>query len=72
MTTGQRCIIIAEGYYEWQTTQGENNKQPYFLYQENELEEDKLNGKDENWKGKCLVKLAGLFNLVKDVCIILS
>lgn len=30
---GHRCVIISDGYYEWQTTQTKN-RQPYFLYKE--------------------------------------
>lgn len=30
---GRRCVIIADGYYEWQTTQGKKH-QPYFLYKQ--------------------------------------
>lgn len=55
LVNGRRCVVLAEGYYEWQTTKGENNKQPYYLYQENAEEE-------KPWKGKTLVKFAGLFN----------
>lgn len=48
--------MLSEGYYEWQTTQGENNKQPFYLYQEIPDNDDKP------WKEKSLVKFAGLFN----------
>lgn len=57
LTNGQRCVVLAEGYYEWQTTKGENNKQPYYLYQE--VESDEQNKFPE---GKNLIKFAGLFN----------
>ena len=28
---GQRCIVLVDGFYEWQTTKP-GNKQPYFVY----------------------------------------
>lgn len=59
---GKRCVVVADGYYEWQTTQGENNKQPFFLYQEKNCVEES----QEIWNGKKLIKLAGLFNVVKE------
>nr|CAD7413655.1 unnamed protein product [Timema poppensis] len=29
---GNRCVIVCDGFYEWQTTKGKGNKQPYFIY----------------------------------------
>jgi putative SOS response-associated peptidase YedK len=29
---GQRCVVVCDGFYEWQTTKGKKNKQPYFVY----------------------------------------
>lgn len=81
LANGRRCIVLAEGYYEWQTTPGENNKQPYYLYQEpsSKLRAEECKEKDEDeveesekaeevkeeekpWKGKNLIKFAGIFN----------
>lgn len=31
---GRRCVVLADGYYEWQTTQGVTKHQPYFLYKD--------------------------------------
>ena len=28
---GQRCVILADGFFEWQSTPG-GKKQPYFVY----------------------------------------
>lgn len=28
---GQRCVVIADGYFEWQQQRG-NQKQPFFVY----------------------------------------
>lgn len=39
---GRRCFIIADGYYEWQTTQSAAKKQPYFLYKEPWVINDRL------------------------------
>ncbi|XP_017768037.1 PREDICTED: embryonic stem cell-specific 5-hydroxymethylcytosine-binding protein isoform X2 [Nicrophorus vespilloides] len=58
LMSGKRCVIITEGYYEWQTTPGENLKQPFFLYQN--PDGPKFESK------KNLIKLAGLFNISKD------
>lgn len=66
--SGKRCIVVADGYYEWQTTKGENNKQPYYVYQEENVDEDFLELKDQT-KNKNLIKLAGLFNVIKYACI---
>lgn len=27
-----RCVILCDGFYEWQSTKGEKEKQPYFIY----------------------------------------
>lgn len=27
---GQRCVVVADGFYEWNKT--ENGKQPYYIY----------------------------------------
>lgn len=32
LKNGKRCVVICEGYYEWQTTKDVKNKQPYFIY----------------------------------------
>ncbi|XP_008563468.1 PREDICTED: embryonic stem cell-specific 5-hydroxymethylcytosine-binding protein isoform X1 [Galeopterus variegatus] len=29
---GRRCVILADGFYEWQRCQGISQKQPYFIY----------------------------------------
>ncbi|PNF39144.1 hypothetical protein B7P43_G01326 [Cryptotermes secundus] len=29
---GQRCVVVCDGFYEWQTTKGNRSKQPYFIY----------------------------------------
>ncbi|XP_033104228.1 abasic site processing protein HMCES-like [Anneissia japonica] len=29
---GQRCVVLADGYYEWKSVTGSKKKQPYFIY----------------------------------------
>ncbi|VFV29912.1 Hypothetical predicted protein [Lynx pardinus] len=29
---GRRCVVLADGFYEWQRRQGTSHKQPYFIY----------------------------------------
>lgn len=29
---GKRCVVLCEGYYEWQTKKDTKNKQPYYIY----------------------------------------
>ncbi|KRT83195.1 hypothetical protein AMK59_4746 [Oryctes borbonicus] len=54
-----RCVIVAEGFYEWQTTPGAGNKQPYFIYQNPEEKESE--SEDTGSNGKYLMKMAGLW-----------
>ncbi|KAK9500940.1 hypothetical protein O3M35_002100 [Rhynocoris fuscipes] len=68
---GYRCIVICDGFYEWQTTKGKN-KQPYFIYnlQSNGLRPEILDNWNDNnwseskgWSGPLPLLMAGLFNL---------
>ncbi|KAL0276187.1 UNVERIFIED_CONTAM: hypothetical protein PYX00_003804 [Menopon gallinae] len=66
---GQRCVVVCDGFYEWQTTKGKD-KQPYFIYmpQVNDIkiEDEKTWSTDfnenEGWKGPNLLKMAALFD----------
>ncbi|XP_026481621.1 embryonic stem cell-specific 5-hydroxymethylcytosine-binding protein [Ctenocephalides felis] len=58
---GQRCVVLADGFYEWQT-EGDKSKlkTPYYIY----LPQDKES--TNSWSGVNLLKLAGLFNVWSD------
>ncbi|XP_063832322.1 abasic site processing protein HMCES [Ostrinia nubilalis] len=69
---GGRCIIIAEGFYEWQTTNKTSKiKQPYYIYAPQEenikVEDPKTWNNDYNeengWMGLRLLHMAGLYNV---------
>ncbi|CAG2063818.1 unnamed protein product [Timema podura] len=70
---GNRCVIVCDGFYEWQTTKGKGNKQPYFIYMhqpEGVRVEDPNTWSDEwseeeGWKGPKLLAMAGLFDIWK-------
>ncbi|XP_071443802.1 abasic site processing protein HMCES isoform X2 [Hetaerina americana] len=70
---GQRCVILCDGFYEWQTTKG-SQKQPYFIYapqNESIRVEDQSTWNDSwseecGWQGPQLLKLAGLFDVWKE------
>ncbi|XP_041080277.1 abasic site processing protein HMCES-like isoform X1 [Polyodon spathula] len=62
---GKRCVILADGFYEWKRQDKE--KQPYFIYfpQATRDEEEVLGveGEDsEEWRGWRLLTMAGLFD----------
>lgn len=61
LENGQRCVMIADGFYEWNTTKTE--KQPYYIYMrdpvkiENKVDE-KVEEKDrDSAVGKSTVEL---------------
>lgn len=62
LTSGKRCVILANGYYEWKSTVGENWKEPYFVYQTPNMENKNLSIHDN----KYIMKLAGLFNIIRE------
>ncbi|XP_005992610.1 abasic site processing protein HMCES [Latimeria chalumnae] len=59
---GQRCVILADGFYEWQRQKAE--KQPYFIYFPQTKEEQSKSEEtaEEEWKGWRLLTMAGLFD----------
>lgn len=67
---GRRCVVIADGYYEWQTSK--SGKQPYFIYfpQPPGIQIENQNWKNqktwhekEGWLGPRLLTMAGVFNI---------
>ncbi|XP_034231873.1 abasic site processing protein HMCES isoform X2 [Thrips palmi] len=70
-SNGRRCVVLCEGFYEWQTTKKESSvKQPYYIYapQNDEVKVEDPGSWDgewsetEGWKGPKLLKMAGLFS----------
>lgn len=70
---GQRCVVVCDGFYEWQTTKNTKTKQPYFIYMPQpdgvKIEDPNTWGTDfdeENgWKGPRLLQMAALFDVWK-------
>ncbi|NXP93530.1 HMCES protein, partial [Passerina amoena] len=58
---GKRCVVLADGFYEWQQQSG--GKQPYFIYfPQTKDATDKETEGDEEWKGWRLLTMAGIFD----------
>ncbi|NXP72991.1 HMCES protein, partial [Ramphastos sulfuratus] len=58
---GKRCVVLADGFYEWQQQSG--GKQPYFIYfpqTKDTVAEEKE--EDEEWRGWRLLTMAGIFD----------
>ncbi|KFP60368.1 UPF0361 protein C3orf37, partial [Cariama cristata] len=58
---GKRCVVLADGFYEWQRTHG--GTQPYFIYfpQTKDAVAEGKEG-DEEWRGWRLLTMAGIFD----------
>nr|XP_032657276.1 abasic site processing protein HMCES isoform X3 [Chelonoidis abingdonii] len=58
---GKRCVVLADGFYEWQQHNGK--KQPYFIYFP-QPKQEMADGKDDDdeWKGWRLLTMAGIFD----------
>ncbi|XP_075570029.1 abasic site processing protein HMCES isoform X3 [Pelecanus crispus] len=54
---GKRCVVLADGFYEWQQQSG--GKQPYFIYFPQTKDEKEG---DEEWRGWRLLTMAGIFD----------
>ncbi|XP_078399154.1 abasic site processing protein HMCES [Cetorhinus maximus] len=61
---GQRCVVLADGFYEWQRLFGE--KQPFFIYFPQTCEKEEGDG--EEWTGRRLLTMAGLFDCWRPPC----
>ncbi|XP_050354806.1 abasic site processing protein HMCES isoform X2 [Nymphalis io] len=70
LINGGRCVIVVEGFYEWQTTIKFKIKQPYYIYapqgdniqvDDPETWNNEFNETD-GWKGIKLLHMAGLYH----------
>ena len=66
---GRRCVVLVDGYYEWQTS-SDGKKQPYFISFPAASEDDvklvneELEKAGETpWTGRRLLTMAGLFDI---------
>ncbi|XP_075430653.1 abasic site processing protein HMCES [Ascaphus truei] len=58
---GKRCVVLADGFYEWQRQNGE--KQPYYIYFPQMKQEKSPDTEDSlAWDGWRLLTMAGLFD----------
>ncbi|XP_062977418.1 abasic site processing protein HMCES [Elgaria multicarinata webbii] len=64
LVKGKRCVVLADGYYEWQQHNGQ--KQPYFIYfpqdEPETFSKPDVEDEDENSKGRRLLTMAGIFD----------
>ncbi|KFR13975.1 UPF0361 protein C3orf37, partial [Opisthocomus hoazin] len=63
---GKRCVVLADGFYEWQQCSGgeePGGPQPYFIYFP-QTKDAEAEGKeeDEEWRGWRLLTMAGIFD----------
>ncbi|CAO2605805.1 Abasic site processing protein HMCES [Lemmus lemmus] len=61
---GRRCVVLADGFYEWQRCQGTNQRQPYFIYfpQSGNDASDSPDSKEKVWDNWRLLTMAGIFD----------
>lgn len=60
---GRRCVVLAEGFYEWQEVKGGGQKQPYFIYFKEKIKHDENNEEDEMKSDRPLLTMAGIFDV---------
>ncbi|XP_012511472.1 PREDICTED: embryonic stem cell-specific 5-hydroxymethylcytosine-binding protein [Propithecus coquereli] len=67
---GRRCVVLADGFYEWQRCEGTNQKQPYFIYFP-QIKTEKSGGvgaadspenQEKVWDNWRLLTMAGIFD----------
>ncbi|XP_045390137.1 abasic site processing protein HMCES [Lemur catta] len=62
---GRRCVVLADGFYEWQRCQGTNQRQPYFIYfpqVKTEKSADGAESREKVWDDWRLLTMAGIFD----------
>ncbi|NXD14000.1 HMCES protein, partial [Nothocercus nigrocapillus] len=57
---GKRCVVLADGFYEWQQQDG--GKQPYFIYFPQTTNQTAETEEGDEWKGWRLLTMAGIFD----------
>ena len=64
---GRRCVVIAEGFYEWQEVKGGGPKQPYFIYFKENVKHEKNSEvkRDETMPARPLLTMAGIFDVLQ-------
>lgn len=66
---GQRCVIVCEGFYEWQTVYGvkSSERSVYYIYMpQNETGKKEDIKPNNEMKNMNLLKMAGLFDIWED------
>ncbi|XP_048586822.1 abasic site processing protein HMCES isoform X2 [Nematostella vectensis] len=70
---GRRCVILADGFYEWKTGK-DGKKQPYFIYFKSSFDMKQENAEipcdTETSKPRRLLTMAGLFDCWKSPAIL--
>ncbi|KAL7986111.1 hypothetical protein Chor_011277 [Crotalus horridus] len=64
LSKGKRCVVLADGYYEWRQHNGQ--KQPYFIYfaqtEQEMFTKPDMEDEVEDSKGRKLLTMAGIFD----------
>ncbi|GAB6021884.1 hypothetical protein CHUAL_006050 [Chamberlinius hualienensis] len=74
LKAGKRCVVIVDGYYEWQSSAG-GGKQPFFIYfpqskslkiENDEWKNGEFWNETDGWLGPRLLTMAGIFDTWND------